>query len=144
MIVRRALVALLSLGLSATTIAMAPSAGAVDPRSATDGHARRASAPTKDTEPCSGRSTTRLRVVSEDSGVLLARGMVWTDGTDKWSWRFKHNADVSAHGTVKAHPGRQRAFQVTRSMVNLIGPDHFVFRAENLASGEVCRVDVFY
>jgi hypothetical protein len=29
-------------------------------------------------------------------------------------------------------------------MVNLIGPDHFVFRAKNLKDGEVCRVDVFY
>lgn len=131
MIVRRGPAVVLSLALMLAGVLGAPAANA------------RASA-VKDSASCSGHSTVRLRVVSEDDGVLRATGTVFAPGTDLWSWRFKHNDDVSAHGTVRAHRGPKRAFQVTRSMVNLIGPDHFVFWAENLADGEVCRVDVFY
>jgi hypothetical protein len=123
---------------------MAPNAVAVEGGPAKDGHVSQRSSPVKDSAPCADGSRVRLKIVSEDDGVLIATGTVWTQGTDRWAWRFMHNSDLSAHGQVKAHPGKGPAFQVTRSMVNLIGPDHFVFRAENLKSGEVCRVDVFY
>jgi len=144
MIVRRGPAAVLSLSLGLAAVAVAPSATAVEGGPAEGGRVSPRSAPVKDTDPCSDESRTRLRITSDDSGVLLARGIVWTQGTDRWSWRFLHNSDLSAHGVAKAHPGKGQAFQVTRSMVNLIGPDHFVFRAENLKDGEVCRVDVFY
>lgn len=144
MIVRRGPAAVLSLSLGVAAVAMAPTATAVEGGPAEGGHVNARSAPVKDTDPCSGDSSTRLRITDDDSGVLLARGMVWTQGTNRWAWRFLHNSDLSAHGVAKAHPGKRQAFHVTRSMVNLIGPDHFVFRAENLKDGEVCRVDVFY
>ena len=144
MIVRRGPAAALSLALSLAALAMAPSATAVDGGSAEGDHVSARSAPVKDTKPCSDGSRTRLRIVSRDDGVLLAAGMVWTQGTDRWSWRFKHNSDLSAHGVVKARAGTGQAFRVARRMVNLIGPDHFVFRAKNLSDGETCRVDVFY
>ena len=143
MIVRRGPAALLSLGLGLAALSMGP-ATAVEGGPVKGGHVNQRSAAVKDTDPCSGQSTTRLRVSSEDSGVLVATGIVWTQGTDRWSWRFMHNSDLSAHGLAKAHRGKRAAFQVTRSMVNLIGPDHFVFRAKNLKDDEVCRVDVFY
>lgn len=144
MIVRRGPAAVLSLALSLAAVAMAPTATAVEGGPAKDDHVSLRSALAKDGAPCSHHSRARLRVVSEDDGVLLASGRVWTRGTNRWSWRFMHNADLSAHGKVKARPGKGEAFQVTRSMVNLVGPDHFVFRATNLKSGEICRVDVFY
>jgi len=143
MIVRRGAAVVLSLGLGLAATAMAP-ATAVEGGPVKGGHVSQRTAPVKDTAPCSLQSTTRLRVSSEDSGVLVATGMVWTQGTDRWSWRFMHNSDLSAHGVAKAHRGKGQAFQVTRSMVNLIGPDHFVFRAKNVKDDEVCRVDVFY
>jgi hypothetical protein len=143
MIVRRGPAVVLSLGLGLAACAMAPaSAGEGGP--VKGGHVSQRVEPAKDTETCARQSTTRLRVASQDSGVLVATGMVWTQGTDRWSWRFMHNSDLSARGVAKAHPGKGQAFQVTRSMVNLIGPDHFVFRAKNRKDGEVCRVDVFY
>ena len=143
MTVRHGPAVVLSLGLGLAALTMAQ-ATAVEGGPVKDGHVSQRSAPAKDTDPCSRQSTTRLRIDSEDSGVLVATGMVWTQGTDRWSWRFMHNSDLSARGVAKAHPGKGQAFQVTRSMVNLIGPDHFVFRAKNLQDSEVCRVDVFY
>lgn len=143
MIVRRGPAVVLSLGLGLAAMAMAP-ATAVEGGPVKGGHVSERTAPVKDTEPCSDQGTTRLRVTSEDSGVLVATGMVWTQDTDRWSWRFMHNSDLSARGVAKARPGKGQAFQVSRSMVNLIGPDHFVFRAKDLKTSEVCRVDVFY
>lgn len=143
MIVRRGPAAVLSLGLGLAALSMGP-ATAVEGGPVKGDHVNQRSAAVKDTDSCSDQSTTRLRVGSEDSGVLVATGTVWTQGTDRWSWRFMHNSDLSAHGVAKAHRGKREAFQVTRSMVNLIGPDHFVFRAKNLKTDEVCRVDVFY
>ena len=144
MIVRRGLAAVLSLGLGAAVLTMASTATAGEGGPAKDGHVSARSAPVKDSAPCADVSRTRLRIVSDDDGVLDATGIVWTPGTDRWTWRFMHNSDLSARGEAKAHPGKGPAFQVTRSMVNLIGPDHFVFRAKNLVDDEVCRVDVFY
>lgn len=143
MIVRRGAAVVLSLGLGLAASAMAP-ATAVEGGPVKGGHVSARTAPAKDTEPCSVQARTRLRVSSEDSGVLVATGLVWTEDTDRWSWRFMHNSDLSARGVAKASPGKGLAFQVTRSMVNLIGPDHFVFRAKNRKNDEVCRVDVFY
>ena len=143
MIVRRGPAVVLSLGLGLAALAMAP-APAAEGGPAEGGHVNQRSAQVKDTDACSRHSTARLRISSEDTGELVATGIVWTQGTDRWTWRFMHNSDLSAHGVVKAHPGRRQAFKVTRSMVDLVGPDHFVFRAENLQDGEVCRVDVFY
>lgn len=137
----------LSLGLVLSLTALTtvtPGAAAGDGRPAEDAQMSHRSSPAKDTNRCSGDSRTRLRVVSDENGVLLATGMVWTDGKSRWAWRFKHNSDLSARGVTKANPGKRAAIRVRRSMVNLIGPDHFVFRAKNLADGEVCRVDVFY
>ncbi len=145
MIVRRRPAAMLGLGLSLAVLAVTPSASAEEDGPAKDDRASVRTAPTKDTDPCSEQSTTRLRVESEDDGVLRATGTVWTTGTARWDWRFKHNADLSARGAARAHQGGgRRVFHVTRKMVNLMGPDHFVFRAKNGTNGEVCRVDVFY
>ena len=146
MIVRRGPAAVaLSLALSTVGFVTAPTAVAAGDPSAQDGQAALVTtAPVKNTAACSDGSRVRLQVSSQDDGVLVAQGIVWTDGTNKWRWQFKHNSDVSAHGTSKASRGKGRAFQVRRTMVNLVGPDHFVFRAENLATGEVCRVAVYY
>ena len=145
MIVRRGPAAVvLCLALSVIGLATAPAAVAGGDPSAKGGHVALVISPIQDDAACSAGSRARLRVASKDNGVLVATGMVWAKGTDRWSWKFKHNSDVSAHGVTKAHRGSGRAFQVRRTMVNLIGPDHFVFRAENLANGETCRVDVFY
>lgn len=144
MIVRRGPAAVLSLSLGLAALAMAPTATATEGGPAKGDHVNLRTAPVKDGARCTDLSRSRLRVVSDDDGVLLATGMVWTQGTDRWAWRFLHNSDLSARGEAKAHSGKGLAFQVTRSMVNLIGPDHFVFRARNHTDGEVCRVDVFY
>ena len=145
MIVRRGPAAVaLTLGLSMVGLVTAPAAVAAGDPSAQDGHVALVAPPVKNTVSCSDDSRVRLQVSSQDDGVLVAQGMVWTEGTNKWQWQFKHNSDVSAQGTSKASRGKGRAFQVRRTMVNLVGPDHFIFRAENLATGEVCRVGVYY
>src|SRR3569833_4489711 len=112
MIVRRGAAVVLSLGLGLAATVMAP-ATAVEGGPVKGGHVSQRTAQAKDTEPCSVQGTTRLRVASQDSGVLVATGMVWTQGTDRWSWRFMHNSALSARGVAKAHPGKGQAFQVT-------------------------------
>lgn len=146
MTVRRGPAIVLSLGLSAAAFAMAPTAIANDGRPAKDGQvvSGTAVAEAKDTDPCSAASKTRLRVETNEDGVMVATGMVWSDDGNLWDWRFKHNDDLSARGEIRADEDRDRSFKVTRNMVNLIGPDYIVFRAQNEANDEVCRVDLYY
>ncbi|MGZ4447121.1 MAG: hypothetical protein ACXVWZ_10035 [Nocardioides sp.] len=89
-------------------------------------------------------STFKLRVgPADDDGRLQAVGIVWSDDNDVWSWKFKHNGDVSFDGDVRARDADQ-SFRISRVMVDLAGPDTIVFRAENDNNGEVCRGSVVY
>ncbi|GAB3767032.1 hypothetical protein FB382_001706 [Nocardioides ginsengisegetis] len=127
--IRRSPAIVLSLVLSAAALSIAPGAVASDGGTA------------KDVDSCSGPSTYKLKVTPDDDGHLQVVGVVWSDDNDVWSWRLKHNGDVSYTGDVKAKDA-DLSFRVVRTMVDLAGPDTVVFRAENDDTGEVCRGEV--
>ncbi|WP_341229248.1 hypothetical protein [Nocardioides salarius] len=95
--------------------------------------------------PCRGApdSTWKLKVDQEANGSLTVIAAVFSDDTDEWGWKLKHNDDVSAKGSVTARDA-DRSFRVARSMVDFTGPDEIVFRAGNKDSDEVCRGDVTF
>ncbi len=129
MFVRRSPAIVLSLVLGAAALVTAPSAAAGD------------GGTTKDVDSCSNSSTYKLKVSTEDDGRLKVVGVVWSDDDDVWSWKLKHNDDVSAKGEVKAKDA-DRSLRIVRTMVDLVGPDTVGFRAENQSTGEVCRGDL--
>lgn len=131
MIVRRRLVTVLSLILSAAALALAPSAMAGGGE------------PAKDKDPCEKSSTVKLRVAPQDDGRFEVVGIVWSDDEDTWDWKMKHDGYVSAQGDVKAKDADQ-SFRITRLMVDFEGADSFVFRAENRRTNEVCRAELVY
>lgn len=133
MFVRRGLAIVLSLVLSAAALALAPSATAGDGE------------PAKDKDPCEKSSTVKLRVTPQDDGRFEVVGIVWTEDDDTWDWKMKHEGEVSADGSVKADPGADKSFKITRMMINWPDEtDSFVFRAQNRRTDEVCRASLVY
>lgn len=131
MFVRRRLATVLTLGVSAAALVLAPSAMAGGGEPATD------------KDPCEKSSTVKLRVTPQDDGRFEVVGIVWSDDDDIWDWKMKHEGDVSAEGDVKAKDA-DKSFKITRTMVDFVGPDKFVFRADNRRTGEVCRAALTY
>jgi hypothetical protein len=136
MIVRRSPAIVLSLVLSAAALSVAP-ALAKDGGAATDGPVRK---------NCENRSDVRLnaRPVDGNADRFDVIGAVFSDDDDVWSWRFRHNGDLSFSGEVRARDDIDRSFRVVRTMLDLGGVDDVVFRAENQRTGEVCRVTYDY
>ena len=86
---------------------------------------------------CSGTSDWEMRARWDDDNRIEVRGEVdHTTSGQAWSWRIKHNGSVSAQGRAVARGGD---FEVRRSLVDLAGTDHCVFRAVRVKTGEVCR-----
>jgi hypothetical protein len=86
---------------------------------------------------CSGSADWRMRAKSDDDRRIELRGRVFgTRSGQTWTWKIKHNGSVSAQGRAVTRDGY---FEVRRSLVDLAGVDHCVFRAERVRTGEVCR-----
>ena len=84
-----------------------------------------------------GGSTWDLRVRGDDDQRIELRGEVdHTTSGRAWTWTIKHNGSVSATGRTVARAGQ---LEVERSLVDLAGTDHCVFRAVQPRTGEVCR-----
>lgn len=131
MIVRRGPAVVLSLVLSAAALSVAPAL-------AKDGGVA------KDVErnPCGASSSVRLRLEPVDGNAdrFNVIGAVYSEDDDVWSWKLRHNSDLSFWGDVRARDDIDRSFRVTRTMLDVSGVDEVVFRAENQRTGEVCRV----
>ncbi|WP_164519498.1 hypothetical protein [Nocardioides ferulae] len=134
MSVRRGPAIVLSLALSAAALAIAPTA------QASDGGAAKDDTTTKE---CKESSVVRLRLTEESNGRLTAIATVWSDDSDMWAWKLKHEGDLSDDGVVKAKDA-DKSFKIVRSMFNVPGTDSATFRAENLSTGEVCRASAVY
>ena len=86
---------------------------------------------------CSGGADWEMRARWDDDNRIEVRGEVdHTRSGQAWSWKIKHNGSVSAQGRAVARGGD---FEVRRSLVDLAGTDHCVFRAVKVRTGEVCR-----
>ena len=122
-------VIVLSLALSAAALVAAPSAVAGD-----DGVV-------KDIDPC-GTGAIKVRIEAYGDGRFEVSGVVYSQDSDVWSWRLRHNEDVSASGEVRADgDGEGRSFKIVRTMVDLPGSEFIAFRAENERTGLSCRAE---
>jgi hypothetical protein len=87
---------------------------------------------------CQGPAVWKLKV-KPDSGRLEVEAEVNSSHSGQaWDWVITHNGSRSAKGSNKTH-GASGSFSVQRRMTNLSGTDHFAFRAERRATGDVCR-----
>ena len=140
MFVRRGPAIMLSLVLSAAALASAPAALARDGGSAKDVEV--------DRDSCGNNTPTRARLrvrTAENNNLrLVVVGTVWSNDTDPWEWKLRHNGDVSDEGRARGSEDAGVSFRVTTRMLNGYGTDDIVFRAENLRTGEVCRAYVAY
>lgn len=87
---------------------------------------------------CDGSPTWKLKVKPDDGRIELEAEVDSNRSGQVWDWTIKHNGSVSSRGTSKTG-GTSGSFTVQRRMTNLAGTDHFVFRAERRATGQVCR-----
>jgi hypothetical protein len=84
-----------------------------------------------------GSSTWEVRAGWDSDHRIEIRGEVDHTASGKvWSWKIKHNGSVSAMGRGVTRDGQ---LEVRRSLVDLAGTDHCVFRAVQTRTGEVCR-----
>ena len=137
MIVRRGPAVVLSLVLGAAALSVAPAL-------AKDGGV----AKDIDRDPCDPSSVSRAKLkveqVDGNNSRLQVTGTVWSDDSDIWDWRLKHNGEVSDDGRARGSEDTDLSFRVIRTMINFYGEDDIVFRAENERTGEVCRAVVNY
>ncbi|MCB0909776.1 MAG: hypothetical protein KDB63_21975 [Nocardioidaceae bacterium] len=91
--------------------------------------------------PCTKSAVWKVKAKGDDSRIEVEGEVDSNRNGQVWSWKIRHNGSVSAKGqsTTKAPSG---SFSVERRMVDLTGPDSFVFRAVNVNTGEVCRGSV--
>lgn len=140
MLVRRGPAIVLSLVLSAAAFAVAPSAVAKDGGTATDVQ--------KDRDPCNKGTSTyaRLKVTTLENNNyrLLVVGSVFSNDTDTWEWKMRHNGTLSDEGRARGNQDDGLSFRISRTMINFYGDDDIVFRAENQRTGEVCKASLSY
>ncbi len=146
--IRRGPAIVLSLVLSAAALVTAPGAVASDGGPAKDIGSDVPAAfaftePDKKVEACEKGATVKLKVDTDPDGRLIAAGIVWSDDEDTWDWRFKHNDELSDKGDIQAKD-TDKSFKIIRTMINFNGPDLVVFRAENTATHEVCRAELYF
>jgi hypothetical protein len=137
MIVRRSPAIVLSLVLGAAALSVAPAL-------AKDGGATK----DVDRDPCNSSTVSRAKLkvdtLDGNNSRLQVTGTVWSDDADVWDWRLKHNGEVSDDGRARGSEESDLSFRVVRTMINFLGEDDIVFRAENERTGEVCRTTVPY
>lgn len=131
----------LSLVLGSAALVGAPSALGSEGETA---KIDRAVDPEQDFFSCEGgTSRVKVKLGPDVNGRLEAVGVVFSEGEHQWSWKFKHNEDFSARGTVKAQEREvDRSFRIVRTMVNFVGPDTVTFRAVDDVTNELCVGDV--
>ncbi|GAW48365.1 uncharacterized protein (Precursor) [Nocardioides sp. PD653] len=131
---------MLSLVLSAAALFAVPSAAWSDGGNASDVE--------KDRDGCDRASDSfaKLKVSMADGNDsrLQVTGTVFSDDNDVWTWKLKHNGGVSDEGRARGREDVDLSFRISRTMINFLGTDTVVFRAENQQTGEVCRTSVDY
>ena len=87
---------------------------------------------------CSASAHWKLKAKPDDGRIEVEAEVDSNHSGQVWHWRIKHNGSTSAKGSSTTH-GASGSFSVERRMANLAGTDHFSFRAERRATGEVCH-----
>jgi hypothetical protein len=138
MLVRRSPAIVLSLALGAAALLGVPGAAW------SDGGAATGNGPVR--KDCDGSSDVRLNVkaISGNNDRFEVVGAVFSPDDDVWSWKMRHNGDLSFWGDVRARDDIDRSFKISRTMLDVGGVDEVVFRAENQSTGEVCKLTYDY
>jgi hypothetical protein len=92
---------------------------------------------------CSGSSDWKVKASPEDGGIELEGEVDSNKNGQTWRWRMKHNGHLARRGTAVTH-APSGSFERERLLNDAKGVDHFVFRAKNPATGEVCRGTVSF
>ena len=90
---------------------------------------------------CSGGTDWKVKASPEDGRIEVEGEIDSNRNGQVWKWRLKHNGSATAKGKSTTR-GRSGSFEVRRVLVDLSGPDTFVFRAKH--NGEVCRGSVTF
>jgi len=90
---------------------------------------------------CSASTDWTMKAKADDGRIEVEAEIDGNRVGQDWHWKLKQNRAVVASGSsrTKAPSG---SFTVERKPANHAGTDHFVFRAVNPRSGEVCRATV--
>jgi len=87
---------------------------------------------------CTGSTHWKLKAGHDDGRIEIEAEVDSNRSGQVWDWKIRHNGSVSAKGASTTR-GASGSFSVERRMANLAGTDHFTFRAERRANGDVCR-----
>ena len=87
---------------------------------------------------CSAGTVWKMKAKPDNGKIQLEAEVDSNHVGQVWDWTIKHNGNTSAKGSSTTH-GASGSFTVQRRMSNRAGTDHFVFRAERRATGDVCR-----
>ena len=87
---------------------------------------------------CSGSTDWKIKAKPDNGRIELEAEVDSNHSGQVWDWTIKHNGSMSAKGASRTR-GVSGSFTVRRLMANVSGTDHFVFRAERRATGDVCR-----
>jgi hypothetical protein len=87
---------------------------------------------------CGGPAVWKLKAKPDDGRIEVEAEVDSNRSGQVWDWTIRHNGSVSAKGSSTTR-GASGSFSVERRMANLAGTDHFTFRAQRRANGDVCR-----
>ncbi len=87
---------------------------------------------------CGGPAVWHLKAKPSNGRIELEAEVDSNHVGQVWDWTIKHNGSRAAKGSSTTH-GVSGSFTVQRRLSNRAGTDHFVFRAERRATGDVCR-----
>ena len=87
---------------------------------------------------CGGPAVWTMKAKPDDGRIELEAEVDSNHTGQVWKWTIKHNGSVSSKGSSTTR-GASGSFSVERRMADLAGTDHFTFRAERRATGDVCR-----
>jgi hypothetical protein len=87
---------------------------------------------------CGGPAVWTLKAKADNGRIELQAEVDSNRVGQVWHWTIKHDGNTFAKGSSTTH-GASGSFSVARRPANKAGTDHFVFRAERRATGDVCR-----
>ncbi|MEP9365082.1 hypothetical protein ABLE68_19115 [Nocardioides sp. CN2-186] len=140
MFVRRGPAIVLSLVLGAAALFVVPSAAWSDGGNASDVQTARDGCDTGTTS----RAKLKVAPVDGNNLRLAITGTVWSEDSDAWDWKLKHNGELAFDGRARGNEDSDLSFRVNRTMFDGYGEDDIVFRAQNARTGEVCRASLSY
>lgn len=87
---------------------------------------------------CGGPAVWSMKAKPDNGRIELQAEVDSNRVGQVWHWTIKHDGRTAAKGSSTTH-GASGSFSVLRRLSNRAGTDHFVFRAERRAAGDVCR-----